>query len=56
MNRRSTPQSGSMNEMQQELFEKRILSLSKGLDYPRTPDIAGSVMRRLQDQGDGAKG
>jgi hypothetical protein len=37
-----------MNELQQELFEKQIRSLSEGLDYPRTPDIAGSVMRRLR--------
>jgi len=36
-----------MNELQQELFEKQLLSLSKGLDYPRTPEIAGSVMTRL---------
>jgi hypothetical protein len=37
-----------MNELQQELFEKQLLSLSKGLEYPRTPDIAGSVMPRLR--------
>ena len=37
-----------MNELQQELFEKQLLSLSKGLEYPRTPDIAGSVMTRLR--------
>jgi hypothetical protein len=37
-----------MDELQQELFEKQLLSLSKGLDYPRTPDIAGSVMTRLR--------
>lgn len=55
MNRRSTPQSGSMNEMQQELFEKQIHSLSRGLDYPRTPDVAGSVMKRLQAKGIGQK-
>ena len=48
MNRRSRPQSGSMNEMQQELFEKQLLSLSKGLDYPSTPNVAGSVMTRLR--------
>ena len=48
MNRHSTPQSGNMDEMQQELFEKQIRSLSKGLEYPRTPDIAGSVMTRLR--------
>ena len=47
MNKRSRPQSGSMSELQQELFEKQILSLSKGLDYPRTPDIAGSLVTRL---------
>lgn len=48
MNKRSTPQSGSMDELQQELFEKQLLSISKELDYPRTPDIAGSVMTRLR--------
>lgn len=37
-----------MNELPQELFEKQLLSLSKGLDYPRTPDIAGSVMTRIR--------
>jgi hypothetical protein len=37
-----------MNELQQELFEKQLLSISKGLDYPRTPNIAGSVMARLR--------
>src|SRR5687767_8167157 len=37
-----------MNELEQELFEKRLISISKGLDYPRTPDIAGSVMPRLR--------
>jgi hypothetical protein len=42
------PQNGNMDEMQQELFEKQLLSLSRGLDYPRTPDIAGSVMPRLR--------
>src|SRR5215470_10161952 len=49
--------SGSMDELQQELFEKQILSLSKGLDYPRTPNIAGSVMTRLsRERGDKGKG
>jgi hypothetical protein len=38
-----------MNELQQELFEKQLISISKGFDYPRTPDIAGSVMTRLRD-------
>ena len=37
-----------MTELQQELFEKQLVSIAKGLDYPRTPDIAGSVMQRLQ--------
>lgn len=36
-----------MNELQQELFEKQLLSLAKGMEYPRTPDVAGSVMTRL---------
>ena len=48
MNKRSTPQSGSVHELQQELFEKQLLSLSQGLDYPHTPDIAGAVMPRLR--------
>ena len=33
-----------MNEMD---FENRLQSLAKGMEYPRTPDIAGSVMPRL---------
>ena len=37
-----------MNESERELFEKRLLSLSKGFDYPRTPDIAGSVRTLLK--------
>jgi len=37
-----------MNELQRELFEKQLLSLSKGLDYPRTPNIAGSVLKNLR--------
>ena len=37
-----------MNESGQELFEKQLLSISKGMAYPRTPDIAGSVMRNLR--------
>jgi hypothetical protein len=43
MNKRSRP----VDELQQELFEKQLLSLSKGLEYPRTPEIAGTVMTRL---------
>lgn len=37
-----------MNELEQERFEKRLISISSRLDYPRTPDIAGPVMRRLR--------
>jgi hypothetical protein len=48
MNKRSTPQSGSVHELQQELFEKQLHSLAKGMQYPRTPDIAGSVMARVR--------
>jgi hypothetical protein len=47
MNKRSTPQDGSMNELQQELFEKQLWFLSQGLDYPRTPDVAEYVMTQL---------
>jgi hypothetical protein len=44
MSKRGSP----VDELQQELFEKQIRSLSKELDYPRTPDIAGVVMTRLR--------
>lgn len=37
-----------MNELQQELFEKQLISIAKGLDYPPTPNIGGQVMKRLQ--------
>jgi hypothetical protein len=37
-----------MSELQPELFEKQLRSISKGLVYPRTPNIAGSVMKRLR--------
>lgn len=37
-----------MNESQRELFERQLLSLSQGLAYPHTPEIADSVMRRLR--------
>src|SRR4030095_13587097 len=40
-----------MTELQQELFEKHISSIAKRLDYPRTPDVAGSVMKRLSTKG-----
>jgi hypothetical protein len=45
-----------MDELQRELFEKQLVSISKGLDYPRTPNIAGSVMIRLSAKGKGMKG
>jgi hypothetical protein len=48
MNKRSRPRSGSLDELSQERFEKQLLSLSKGFDYPRTPEIAGSVISRLR--------
>lgn len=37
-----------MSELERELFEQRLISIANGLDYPRTPDIAGSVMARLR--------
>ena len=37
-----------MSELERELFEDQLRSIAKGLDYPRTPNIAGSVMRRLR--------
>ena len=37
-----------MNELQRERFEQQLISVSKGLDYPRTPDIARGVMKHLQ--------
>ena len=37
-----------MKELQQELFEKQLVSIAKRLDYPRTPDLAGPVMKRLR--------
>jgi hypothetical protein len=37
-----------MKEMQPEFFEKQVRSLAQGLEYPRTPDIAGSVAARLR--------
>jgi len=51
MNKRSCP----MDELGQELFEKQLRSLSKGLDYPTTPNIVGSVMPRLQAKGIGRR-
>jgi hypothetical protein len=37
-----------MNGLEQELFETRIAALATALEYPPTPDIAGSVMKRLR--------
>jgi hypothetical protein len=37
-----------MTELERELFEKQLISIAKGMDYPRTPNIAGSVMPRLR--------
>jgi hypothetical protein len=37
-----------MSELERELFENQLVPIAKGLDYPRTPDIAGSVMKRLR--------
>jgi hypothetical protein len=45
-----------MTELQQEVFEKQLRSLAKGLEYPRTPDVAGSLMARLQAKGKGQRG
>ena len=52
MNKHSRP----MDELGQELFEKQLQSLSKGLDYPPTPNIAGSVLPRLQAKRLGQRG
>jgi len=45
-----------MSELQQELFEKQLSSIAKTLGYPRTPNIADSVMKRLSDRGAGDRG
>jgi hypothetical protein len=47
-----------MNELQQELFEKQLSSIARGLEYPRTPDVAGFVIRRLsmKERGNRGKG
>ena len=36
-----------MDELQQERFEKQLMALAKGFEYPRPPDIAASVTARL---------
>jgi hypothetical protein len=42
-----------MIESQRELFERQLLDLSQGMEYPRTPDVAGAVMRRIAGEGQG---
>ena len=37
-----------MSELERELFEQRLISIARGLDYPPTPDIAALVMARLR--------
>ena len=37
-----------MSELERELFENQLRSIAKQMDYPRTPNIAGSVMMRLR--------
>lgn len=36
-----------MKDLQQDVFEKQLLDIAGSMEYPRTPDIAGAVMRRL---------
>jgi hypothetical protein len=42
-----------MNELQQEMFERQVVSISREINYPRTPDIAGAVMTRLRVEAGG---
>lgn len=44
-----------MNELQQELFERELVSISRGMEYPSTPDIGGAVRRRISkgERGEG---
>ena len=56
MNKRSTPQSGSMDQQQQELFEQQLASVAQTMSYPRMPDVAGSVMRQLSTRETGGRG
>src|SRR5689334_22249813 len=39
-----------MTELEQELFEKQIRSIAGRLEYPRTPAVAASVMKRLRPE------
>ena len=45
-----------MTESQRELFEGQLLAILQGLEYPRTPDITGPVMRRIAVAGKGRGG
>jgi hypothetical protein len=36
-----------MNEIERELFEKRLNSLAKGFEYPRIPAVAAAVMKQI---------
>jgi hypothetical protein len=37
-----------MNELERDPFEEKVSAIAKGMQYPRTPDIAGTVMTRLR--------
>jgi len=37
-----------MNDLERALFEEHLLAISKGLAYPRTPNIAKSIRTRLR--------
>ena len=37
-----------MSELPRDLFEQQVTSISKGLRYPPTPNIAGTVLGRLR--------
>jgi hypothetical protein len=45
-----------MTETQRELFERQLIAISRELEYPRTPDVAGAVMRRIAGEGKGNPG
>src|SRR5688500_17090742 len=37
-----------MSEYGRELFEQRLITITKGFYYPRTADTAGSLMERIR--------
>ena len=37
-----------MSELERELFENQLKSIANRMEYPRTPNLAGSVMTRLR--------